>query len=112
MGIIRGNETMKSNNQPAVEVSELTKRYGEVLAVDDISFRVGQGELFGFLGPNGAGKTTTINMLTGLARLDAGTVNIGAVVIRVPPLITMLDDLGSVNGFKRINATDEPFRGI
>ena len=79
MGIIRGNETMKSNNQPAVEVSELTKRYGEVLAVDDISFRVGQGELFGFLGPNGAGKTTTINMLTGLARLDAGTVNIGGI---------------------------------
>jgi len=70
---------MKSNNQPAVEVSELTKRYGEVLAVDDISFRVSQGELFGFLGPNGAGKTTTINMLTGLARLDAGTVKIGGI---------------------------------
>jgi ABC-2 type transport system ATP-binding protein len=70
---------MKSNNQPAVEVSNLTKRYGEVLAVDDISFRVSQGELFGFLGPNGAGKTTTINMLTGLARLDAGTIHIGGI---------------------------------
>jgi len=79
MGIVRKNEIMKSNNQPAVEVSELTKRYGEVLAVDDISFRVSQGELFGFLGPNGAGKTTTINMLTGLARLDAGTVKIGGI---------------------------------
>jgi ABC-2 type transport system ATP-binding protein len=70
---------MKSNNQPAVEVSNLTKRYGEVLAVDNISFDVSKGELFGFLGPNGAGKTTTINMLTGLARLDAGSIRIGGI---------------------------------
>ena len=61
----------------AVQVSNLTKRFGEVLAVNDISFQVNKGELFGFLGPNGAGKTTTINMLTGLARLDAGRINIG-----------------------------------
>jgi ABC-2 type transport system ATP-binding protein len=70
---------MKSNNPPAIEVSNLTKRYGEVVAVNDISFHVGSGELFGFLGPNGAGKTTTINLLTGLARLDAGTINIGGI---------------------------------
>jgi ABC-2 type transport system ATP-binding protein len=63
----------------AFEVSHLTKHYGEVFAVNDISFSVRQGELFGFLGPNGAGKTTTINMLTGLARLDAGTINIGGI---------------------------------
>jgi len=62
-----------------VEVSNLTKRYGEVLAVDNISFDVSKGELFGFLGPNGAGKTTTINMLTGLARLDAGSIRIGGI---------------------------------
>jgi len=79
MGIARKNEIMKSNNQPAVEVSNLTKRYGEVLAVDNISFGVSKGELFGFLGPNGAGKTTTINMLTGLARLDAGSIRIGGI---------------------------------
>jgi ABC-2 type transport system ATP-binding protein len=60
----------------AIEVSGLSKSYGEVAAVSDISFRVRNGELFGFLGPNGAGKTTTINMLTGLARPDAGTINI------------------------------------
>ena len=63
----------------AIEVSNLTKRYGEVLAVNDISFSVKKGELFGFLGPNGAGKTTTINMLTGLARLDAGMINISGI---------------------------------
>jgi ABC-2 type transport system ATP-binding protein len=70
---------MKSNNQLAIEVLNLTKRYGEVVAVNDISFQVSKGELFGFLGPNGAGKTTTINMLTGLARLDAGAVHIGGI---------------------------------
>jgi ABC-2 type transport system ATP-binding protein len=48
-----------------------------VTAVDGISFEVGKGELLGFLGPNGAGKTTTINMLTGLARPDSGTIRIG-----------------------------------
>jgi len=63
---------MRTGNSPAIEVSGLTKRYSGVLAVNDISFQVGTGELFGFLGPNGAGKTTTINMLTGLARPDAG----------------------------------------
>ena len=70
---------MKSENSIAIEVSKLTKRYGEVLAVNDISFTVKKGELFGFLGPNGAGKTTTINMLTGLARLDAGMINISGI---------------------------------
>ncbi len=63
----------------AVQVSNLSKRFGDVLAVDGISFQVNKGELFGFLGPNGAGKTTTINMLTGLARLDAGNINIGGI---------------------------------
>ena len=68
-----------SNGTAAFTVSGLTKRFGDVTAVNDISFEVKQGELFGFLGPNGAGKTTTINMLTGLARLDAGTINIGGI---------------------------------
>jgi ABC-2 type transport system ATP-binding protein len=49
----------------AIEVQDLTRTYGRVRAVDDISFAVEGGELFGFLGPNGAGKTTTIRMLTG-----------------------------------------------
>jgi ABC-2 type transport system ATP-binding protein len=60
-----------------IEVAELTKRFGDLTAVDHISFQVCQGELFGFLGPNGAGKTTTINMLIGLARPDSGAIQIG-----------------------------------
>jgi len=68
-----------------IEVAELTKRFGEVTAVDHISFQVGRGELFGFLGPNGAGKTTTINMLIGLARPDSGTILIGGMDCRKNP---------------------------
>ena len=70
---------MPSSNGAIIEVAGLTKRYGDVLAVDDISFDVVKGEVFGFLGPNGAGKTTTINVLTGLSRLDAGTVRIDGI---------------------------------
>jgi ABC-2 type transport system ATP-binding protein len=69
----------QAGNKPIINVKGLTKHYGQVLAVNDISFSVGEGELFGFLGPNGAGKTTTINMLTGLARSDAGTINVGGI---------------------------------
>jgi ABC-2 type transport system ATP-binding protein len=62
--------------EKAIEVRDLSKRYVEILAVDHISFDVGEGEIFGFLGPNGAGKTTTIRMLTGLCRPTAGTARI------------------------------------
>ncbi len=65
-----------SSSAPLISVVGLAKRYGPVTAVDGISFQVERGELFGFLGPNGAGKTTTINILTGLAKPDAGTIRI------------------------------------
>jgi len=60
----------------AIEVSNLTKYYGNLLAVDHISFGVKKGEIFGFLGPNGAGKTTTIRMLTGISIPTEGTATI------------------------------------
>jgi ABC-2 type transport system ATP-binding protein len=56
----------------AIRVAHLAKRFGDVVAVDDVSFEVARGELVGLLGPNGAGKTTTLNLLTGLARPEAG----------------------------------------
>ncbi len=59
-----------------VKVDQLTKKYGELVAIDRISFSIPEGEVFGFLGPNGAGKTTTINVLTGLARATSGSVRI------------------------------------
>lgn len=66
-------------SEVCIQVSGLRKSFGNVVAVDGISFEVMNGELFGFLGPNGAGKTTTINMLTGLARPDAGTLVVGGI---------------------------------
>ncbi|MBC5824791.1 MAG: ABC transporter ATP-binding protein [Candidatus Eremiobacteraeota bacterium] len=60
----------------AISVKGLTKRYGDVTAVDDLSFDVAPGEFFGFLGPNGAGKTTTINAIVGLASFQAGSIAI------------------------------------
>ena len=65
--------------ESAIEARDLAKRFGEVTALAGITFDVHQGELFGFLGPNGAGKTTTINVLTGLARPDAGTIRVGGI---------------------------------
>ena len=60
----------------AVEVDRLTRKFGDFVAVDNVSFAVAEGEIFGFLGPNGAGKTTTIKMLTGLLRPTSGSAQV------------------------------------
>ena len=57
-----------------IQVKNLTKLYGTHLAVDDISFKVKRGHIYGFLGPNGAGKSTTMNMLTGYIAPTAGSI--------------------------------------
>jgi ABC-2 type transport system ATP-binding protein len=62
--------------KPAVEIAHLRKTYGPVVAVDDVSFSVAQGEIFGVLGPNGAGKTTTVECAIGLRRADSGTIRL------------------------------------
>lgn len=62
-----------------IHVSDLTKQFGDFTAVDNISFDVGEGEIFAFLGPNGAGKTTTIKMLTTLLRPTSGTLRVGGI---------------------------------
>jgi ABC-2 type transport system ATP-binding protein len=59
-------------SEPVIEAQGLTKRYGSAIAVDDVSFTIAPGEIFGLLGPNGAGKTTTILMLLGLTEISAG----------------------------------------
>ncbi len=62
--------------EKAISVSGITKKFGEITAVDDVSFEVGEGEFFGFLGPNGAGKTTLIRMLTTLLKPTSGKANV------------------------------------
>ena len=59
-----------------IEVEQLTKRYGSVKAIDNVSFRVEKGEILGFLGPNGAGKTTTMRILTGFLPATSGTAKV------------------------------------
>jgi ABC-2 type transport system ATP-binding protein len=71
---------------PAVELQNLSKRFGSVLAVDDVSFSVERGEVVGFLGPNGAGKTTTLRMLTGFLPPSEGTVRVAGHDIFEAPL--------------------------
>lgn len=62
-----------SSNEVMVDVHNLVKRYGQKTVVDNVSFSVRQGEIFGVLGPNGAGKTTTLEMIEGIRKPDAGT---------------------------------------
>ena len=60
-----------------IQVQNLTKRYGNLVAIDNVSFSVGQGEILGFLGPNGAGKTTTMRIISGYMPPTDGTVRVG-----------------------------------
>ncbi len=59
-----------------IGVEGIHKRYGSTVAVEDVSFEIGRGEIFGVVGPNGAGKTTTIECLAGLRRPDRGVVRV------------------------------------
>jgi len=68
---------MNTNNQYAVEVENIEKKFGSFVAVNKISFTVGKGEIFGFLGPNGAGKSTTIRMLCGIIAPTSGVGHVG-----------------------------------
>ena len=67
------DSTTRASDEPVLVVEHLTKRFGERVAVDDVSFSVAAGEVFGFLGPNGAGKTTTVRMLATLIAPTSGT---------------------------------------
>ena len=69
----------------AIEVRQLTRRFGAFVAVNELSFDVGQGEIFGFLGSNGAGKSTTIRMLCGLLRPTSGSARVGGIDVGTQP---------------------------
>jgi ABC-2 type transport system ATP-binding protein len=74
-----------ANNGTVIDVKGLTKAFGQLKAVDNISFQVQEGEIFGFLGPNGAGKTTTIKMLTTLLKPTSGTADVCGINLATHP---------------------------
>lgn len=65
-----------TDSMPAIELRGVSKRFGDLTAVDQLHLSINKGEIFGFLGPNGAGKTTTINMMSGLLKSDAGSIHL------------------------------------
>ena len=69
-----------------IDVQHVTKRYGPLTAVDDLSFRVERGEILGFLGPNGAGKTTTMRILTGYLPATEGRVQVAGFDVFEQPI--------------------------
>jgi ABC-2 type transport system ATP-binding protein len=87
------------NGNGLIEIEHLTKRYGSKTAVDDVSFDVHGGEIFGFLGPNGAGKTTTLKIIVGLLQPTSGTVRVAGYDVQAQPL-----QAKAVSGF----VPDEP----
>ena len=74
--------------KPVISVSGLTRKFGNLIAVDGIDFQVARGEIFGFLGPNGAGKTTTIRMLTGVIEPTSGSATIQGHDIRKESILS------------------------
>ena len=68
-----------------IEIKRLTKRFSDIIAVDDLNLIVQQGEIYGFVGPNGAGKTTTINMMGGILKPTSGTVEICGIHMGMHP---------------------------
>src|SRR5512137_2660115 len=75
-----------ANGNSLIETQALVKKYGEKLAVNNVSFSVHGGEVFGFLGPNGAGKTTTIKMIVGLLQPTSGMVKVDGFDVQAQPL--------------------------
>jgi ABC-2 type transport system ATP-binding protein len=76
---------MVLNDMPAVRLTNVTRRYGDLTAVDNLSLDIGKGEVLGLLGPNGSGKSTTMKMMLGLVSPSSGTVNVlGYDVVRDP----------------------------
>ncbi len=97
------------NKNIVIQVSDLTKRYGEILAVDYINFEVEKGEVFGFLGPNGAGKTTTIRMLTGLSKPTDGKasilgLDINSQIVRIKKRIGVVPEISNL--YDELSAMD------
>ena len=84
---------------PAIRTENLTKRYGKLVAVDNLRLSIPQGSLFGFIGPNGAGKTTTLRMIAGLIRPTSGSVYLQGEVVRQGNIESIHHQIGYMPDF-------------
>ena len=101
-----------SYNRLMLQVEQLSKQYGDLLAVEDVSFSAGAGTIFGLLGPNGAGKSTTINCVSGLLKPTGGRIAVAGFDIRkqarqarqslgiVPQELALYEDLPAVDNLR------------
>lgn len=100
---------MTKDSEPAIDVEHLTKRYDDLLAVDDVSFTVRMGELFAFVGPNGAGKTTTVEIIDTIRTPTSGTVRLLGMDVtkRKPDILPRIGVLPQgFTSFDRITVTE------
>jgi len=81
-----GGLSVASRSEPALKLAGVTKRYGDIVAVDYLDLEVRQGEVFGLLGPNGSGKSTTLKMVLGLVRPDSGSVDVFGMNVQEHPV--------------------------
>jgi ABC-2 type transport system ATP-binding protein len=92
-----------------LEISNLIKRYGDFLAIDNLTFSIKEGEIFGLLGPNGAGKTTILNCIIGLNKVDSGTIKVFDKDLREHEIL-IKRDIGivtqNISVYKDLNAYD------
>src|SRR3954465_57662 len=101
-----GPDDQREGGEAMIEVTNFTKRYGDFVAVDDLSFSIGKGEVFGFIGPNGAGKSTTIRFLATLLRPTSGEGFVAGHSVVADPMAVrrvigfMPDDFGVYDGMK------------
>jgi len=77
---------LTNNNTYAVDLKNVTKRYNEIVALNNVNLTINQGEIFGLLGPNGSGKSTTLKMLLGLVQPDEGSVNVLGINAKQDPV--------------------------
>ena len=83
--------------RPVIQVSGVHKTYGRTVAVDEVSFEVNNGEIFGLIGPNGAGKTTTVEILEGMRTPDRGGIGRAAVLLGGEPAVEARRDVLGVD---------------
>ena len=99
----------ETESSKIIQVKDLRKSYGDLIAVDGISFSVSSGEVFGILGPNGAGKTTTVEILEGMRTADSGTALVNGIEVRKDPRAVKRVigiQLQSSAYFERLNLTE------